>query len=114
MREKLTRKSSRKVFALTCQPLARRDIGRSTAVGVKPTNVINSRMFEPRDGRERISLSLPDPVMLGFCRRLTFGSDNKNAQGKNGHRDKFRFYRRFHDQGRSSDNFENLRFFEVV
>ena len=34
------------------------------------------------------------------------------AQGKNGHRDKFRCYRRFqfnfHDQSRSSDNFENL------
>ena len=26
---------------------------------------------------------------------------------QNGHRDKFRCYRRFHDQGRSSDNFEN-------
>ena len=28
------------------------------------------------------------------------------AQGNNGHRDKFRCYRRFHDQSRSSDNFE--------
>ena len=31
---------------------------RSTAVGVKPPNVINSRMFEPRDGRERIAARL--------------------------------------------------------
>ena len=37
-------------------------------------------------------------------------------QGKNGHRDKFRCYRRFHDRGRSSDDFENLLkwIFEVV
>ena len=34
---------------------------------------------------------------------------------QNGHRDKFRCYRRFHDQGRSSGNFENLvQIFEVV
>ena len=31
---------------------------RSTAVGVKPPNVINSRMFEPRDGTERIGARL--------------------------------------------------------
>ena len=38
-----------------------------------------------------------------------------SAQGKNGHRHKFRCYRRFHDQGRSSDNFENpVQIFEVV
>ena len=34
-------------------------------------------------------------VELYLCTRL------------NGHRDKFRCYRRFHDQGRSSDKFEN-------
>ena len=26
----------------------------STAVGVKPPNIINARMFEPREGRDRI------------------------------------------------------------
>ena len=31
---------------------------RSTAVGVKPPNIINARMFEPREGRDRIGARL--------------------------------------------------------
>ena len=34
--------------------------------------------------------------------------NNELCTWQNGHRDKFRCYRRFHDQGRSSDNFDNL------
>ena len=34
------------------------------------------------------------------------------ANLQNGHRDKFRCYRRFHNQGWSSDNFENLPDFQ--
>ena len=33
---------------------------------------------------------------------------NSTQYERDGHRDKFHCYRRFHDQGRSSDNFENV------
>ena len=51
---------------------------RSTAVGVKPPNIINARMFEPREGRDRIGARLTvasSDMMLKFCRRRTSGPD---------------------------------------
>ena len=58
------------------------------------------------------------PVVNVLCECASMNAEITHAffsaQGKNGHRDKFHCYRRFHDQGRSSDNFENLTIFSKL
>ena len=70
----------------------------------------------PRLFRTRIALlcendaALASPIvwtLVNMSIRQKIFDWNQLCERQNGHRDKFRCYRRLHDQGRSSDNFEN-------